>query len=1241
MTDQSANDAFHSTSFMQGHNAAYLEQMYARYADDPGAVDESWKQFFAGLDDDAGAAQAEAAGPSWARADWPPMPQDDLTAALTGEWAAPAADPKEAKAAGAKIRAKAEEIGAAPSDDAIKRAVLDSIRALMLIRAHRIRGHLAADLDPLGMRAEKPHPELEPASYGFTEADMDRKVFIDNVLGLEVATLREIVSILKRTYCGTFALQYMHISNPEESAWLKERIEGLGKEIEFTQAGRKAILNKLVEAEGFEKFLHVKYMGTKRFGLDGGEALIPAMEQIIKRGGQLGLSDIVIGMPHRGRLSVLANVMQKPYKAIFNEFQGGSFKPEDVDGSGDVKYHLGASSDRDFDGNSVHLSLTANPSHLEAVNPVVLGKVRAKQDQLGDSARRQVVGILLHGDAAFAGQGIVAECFALSGVRGHRTGGTIHIVVNNQIGFTTAPHFSRSSPYPTDNALVVEAPIFHVNGDDPEAVVHAARVATEFRQKFGKDVVLDIFCYRRFGHNEGDEPMFTNPVMYKRIKDQETTLTLYTRRLVKDGLIPEGEIEDMKTTFQEHLAAEFEAGRDYKPNKADWLDGRWSHLDRRKDGDYVRGETAIPPETCDEIGRALTATPDGFAMHKTIGRLLDAKAKMFESGIGFDWATAEALAFGSLLTEGYKVRLAGQDSTRGTFSHRHSALVNQENEDRYYPLNHIREGQAPYEVIDSALSEYAVLGFEYGYSLAEPNALTLWEAQFGDFANGAQIMFDQFISSGRGQMAAHVGPRLPAAPRLRGAGPGAFLGAAGALPADVRQRQLDRRQLHHAGELLPHPAPAAAPRLPQAADPDDAEVAPAPQACRVDQGRVHHRLQLPPRPLGRCAARQFGHGAGGGCRDQARGRLLGQGLLRSAGGARRPRHRRRLHPAAGAVLSVPGPGPRQRARTLQARADRLVSGGAQEPGRLDLRGAQHRMGPHPHRRGPHPADLCRSRRRSLARHRSRQPAQGPTSSARRRSAAHGVNPMSIEVKVPTLGESVTEATVATWFKQPGDAVEADEMLCELETDKVTVEVPSPAAGTLGEIVAAEGETVGVDALLATISEGEGAAPAPKKGKSAPKAEQSADNAPGQAKPETDGTDEAGEAIDVMVPALGESVSEATVATWFKSAGDTVEADEMLCELETDKVSVEVPAPAAGTLTEIVAAGGRDRRRRRQARRDDHRGRGRRQAARREPRAEPRRRQGGGRGGQGQRRRQGPHATSRMRPPPRRRWPRRA
>ena len=745
MTDQSPTAAFNST-FLDGANADYIDQLAAKHAADPASVDAQWADFFKSLGDTELDTKRAATGPSWARTDWPPQPVDDLTAALTGEWAAPP-PAREAKAAGQKIAAKAAEAGVSLTEDQITRAVLDSIRAIMIIRAYRIRGHLAADLDPLGLTDRTNQPELDPKSYGFTDADMDRPIFIDNVLGLQHASMRTIIDIVKRTYCGTFALQYMHISNPEQAAWLKERIEGYGKEIAFTREGRRAILNKLVEAEGYEKFLHVKYMGTKRFGLDGAESLIPAMEQIIKRGGNLGVRDIVIGMPHRGRLSVLANVMMKPYRAIFNEFQGGSFKPEDVDGSGDVKYHLGASSDRTFDGNIVHLSLTANPSHLEAVNPVVLGKVRAKQEQLGDKAREQVLPILLHGDAAFAGQGVVAECFGLSGLTGHRTGGTIHIIVNNQIGFTTSPSFSRSSPYPTDIALMVEAPIFHVNGDDPEAVVHAARVATEFRQTFHKDVVLDIFCYRRFGHNEGDEPMFTNPAMYTRIKRQKTTLQLYTERLIADGLMPEGEIEDMKAAFQSRLNEEFEAGKDYKPNKADWLDGRWSGFERDKD-DYQRGETSIKPETLAEVGAALTRVPEGFDLHKTVQRQLDAKAQMIATGKGFDWATAEALAFGSLETEGYAVRLSGQDCTRGTFSQRHSAFVDQTTEERHYPLNHIRAGQARYEVIDSMLSEYAVLGFEYGYSLAEPNTLTLWEAQFGDFANGAQIMFDQFINSG-------------------------------------------------------------------------------------------------------------------------------------------------------------------------------------------------------------------------------------------------------------------------------------------------------------------------------------------------------------------------------------------------------------------------------------------------------------------------------------------------------------
>ena len=740
MSDNNKNISVDLQSFLQGNNAEYMENLHSKFSENADALDTKWQEFFDSLNDQNNDIQKNSYNPSWKRPDWPPINTEDFYNNSNF-------DQKVDQQYEEKIKSKAHAQSINIRDDGLKQAVLDSVRALMLIRAYRIRGHLAANLDPLNILKNNAHPELQPENYGFHDVDLDRPIFIDNVLGLEIASMREIVAIVKRTYCGTFALQYMHISNPDESQWLKERIEGYGKEISFTQKGRKAILNKLIEAEGFEKFLHVKYMGTKRFGLDGGESLVPAMEQIIKRGGALGVKDIIIGMPHRGRLNVLVNVLAKPLRAIFNEFQGGSYKPKEVDGSGDVKYHLGASSDREFDGNKVHLSLTANPSHLEAVNPVVLGKARAKQEQYDDDTRRSVMPILLHGDAAFAGQGVVAECFGLSGLTGHRTGGTMHIVINNQIGFTTAPHFSRSSPYPTDIALMVEAPIFHVNGDDPEAVVHAARVATEFRQKFAKDVVLDIFCYRRFGHNEGDEPMFTQPLMYKSIKEQKTTLQLYSERLIKDGLIPESEIELSKANFQNILNKEFEAGENYKPNKADWLDGRWSHLDQNKEN-YQRGSTSISTKAFEKIAVALTKTPKSFKLHKTVERLLIAKADMLEKGKGLDWATSEALAFGSLLLEGFPVRLAGQDSARGTFSQRHSVLIDQETEERFFPLNHIENDQKPYEVIDSMLSEYAVLGFEYGYSLSEPNALVIWEAQFGDFANGAQIMFDQFISSG-------------------------------------------------------------------------------------------------------------------------------------------------------------------------------------------------------------------------------------------------------------------------------------------------------------------------------------------------------------------------------------------------------------------------------------------------------------------------------------------------------------
>jgi 2-oxoglutarate dehydrogenase E1 component len=745
MSRQDANAAFAISSFLQGTNATYIDDIYARYEKDPASVDSEWQEFFKSLKDAPADISKNAEGPSWARDNWPQTPRDELTSALDGNWAAVE------KAVGTRIAAKAQVKGGEITAAELHQATRDSVRALMLIRAYRMRGHFHAKLDPLGIEAPRNREELDPRSYGFVEADFDRKIFLDHVLGLEYGSLREIVAICERTYCQTLGVEFMHISNAAHKAWIQERIEGPDKEISFTREGRRAILNKLIEAEGFEKFCDVKFTGTKRFGLDGGESLIPALEQIIKRGGNLGVKEIVLGMPHRGRLNVLTQVMGKSHRALFHEFKGGSANPDAVEGSGDVKYHLGASSDREFDGNRIHLSLTANPSHLEIVDPVVMGKVRAKQDQHGDppDMRISVLPLLMHGDAAFAGQGVVAECFSLSDLKGYRTGGSLHFIVNNQIGFTTYPRYSRSSPYPSDVAKMIDAPIFHVNGDDPEAVVFAAKVAIEFRQKFHKPVVIDMFCYRRHGHNEGDEPAFTQPVMYKKIAAHPSTLEIYAKRLVAEGVMTDGEVEKAKADWRARLDAEFEAGTGYKPNKADWLDGKWAGFKiAGEEEDARRGVTGVDASKLKEIGRKITRVPDGFRVHRTIARFLENRAKAIDSGVGIDWATGEALAICSLLEEGHHVRLSGQDSERGTFSQRHSVLIDQEDESRYTPFNHLGGEQGHYEVINSLLSEEAVLGFEYGYSLAEPNALAMWEAQFGDFANGAQVLFDQFISSG-------------------------------------------------------------------------------------------------------------------------------------------------------------------------------------------------------------------------------------------------------------------------------------------------------------------------------------------------------------------------------------------------------------------------------------------------------------------------------------------------------------
>ena len=713
------NNIFEKTSFLGNNSSEFIEELYAQYITNPQGLTEEWKEFFKGLKDNKELIINTVNGPSWS-----PKKKKKFTR-MNGE----------------KINDQSVDNVDISGD---KENAKNSIRVSTLTRAYRIRGHMIANLDPLSLLKREEHSELKPETYGLSKKDENKKIFLDGTLGMETSNLKEIIKSLKEIYCGNIGYEFMHMADPKERSWIRERIEGKEKGIKFTENGKRAILNKLIEAEGFEKFLHIKFVGTKRFGLDGAESLIPALEQIIKRGGHLGVKEVKIGMPHRGRLNVLANMMQKPFRVIFKEFFGEKIDSK-KDFEGDVKYHLGASANREFDGNLVHISLTDNPSHLEAVNPIVLGQVRAKQYFHKDKERKKVIPVLIHGDAAFAGQGVVAECFAMSGLPGHNTGGTIHIIVNNQIGFTTAPRFARSSPYPSDLAKMVEAPILHVNGDDPEAVVHCAKIATEFRQKFNRDVVIDMVCYRRFGHNEGDEPSFTQPLMYKKIRTHPSTLQIYGKKLNAQGLISQQEIESQQRKFKDFLSKEFTNARSYK-EKMTWFDGVWSRF-KPEIGKDKRGITGVEKKELINIGKKITEIPKNFSLHKTLMKIFENKRKMFTDGKQIDWATAESLAFGTLLNEGFSVRLSGQDTGRGTFSQRHAVLRNQDNHDRYVPLQHVAKNQKKFEVIDSLLSELGVLGFEFGYSLSEPETLVLWEAQFGDFANGAQVVIDQFISS--------------------------------------------------------------------------------------------------------------------------------------------------------------------------------------------------------------------------------------------------------------------------------------------------------------------------------------------------------------------------------------------------------------------------------------------------------------------------------------------------------------
>ena len=708
-------------SFLNSANAPYVAELYFKYTQNPKSIDESWKSFFSSLNEDELSIISDFGGPEWKKRDTNVI--DDISFD------------------------KVVRSSSAVDFNSFKTSTLDSIRALRLIRAYRINGHLIANLDPLNLHKKNYHPELDYKSYGFSENDLDREIFIDGSLGLETATLNEIIQILNKTYASSIGVEFLHIQSVEQKQWVQERIEEVHNKTNFTTQGKKAIFQRLVESELFEQYLDKKFLGTKRYGVEGGESMIPGIEQIVKQSCLAGVQDIYFGTAHRGRLTLLATVLGMPYRGILSKFQGSLNDPNEVLGSGDVKYHLGVSSDREFDGKSIHLSLTPNPSHLEAVDPVVAGKVRAKQTLLQDKTTDKVFGILIHGDAAMAGQGIVAETFAMSQLRGFRTGGIIHFVINNQIGFTTTPHYGRSAPYCTEIAKMVQAPIFHVNGDDPEAVVHVCRLAAEYRNLFKEDVVVDMFCYRRSGHNEADEPMFTQPLMYKKIKQHQTTLNLYKDQLIKEEILTEDEAKTKLSDFKKFLDSEFELSKSYKPNKADWLDGTWTGI-KIASIDARRGKTSSTADDLKILAKEIHTIPEGFTPHKRIKKIYNDREQSIIEGKNIDWATAEALAFATLLKDGYGVRLSGQDVGRGTFSHRHAVLYDQENEKRFVPLRHFRKEQALFEIVDSFLSEFGVLGFEYGYSQADPKTLVIWEAQFGDFSNGAQTIIDQFITTG-------------------------------------------------------------------------------------------------------------------------------------------------------------------------------------------------------------------------------------------------------------------------------------------------------------------------------------------------------------------------------------------------------------------------------------------------------------------------------------------------------------
>ncbi len=689
-----------------GVNAALVEEIRQRYEVDPRSVHESWADLF------------EQAAP----------PETPL-AEIVREAAA-----RLAPATGAATPAELAQL-------ADRHA-----RVLRLIHAFRARGHRIARTDPLGGTASY-FPELDPAHYGLGHEDLERPYIAGDLPGGPVQTLGVILDRLRRTYCGHVGVEFTHVQDPGRKMWLQRELEESENTREFSTGERLRILEKLSAAELFERFLHTKFIGQKRFSLEGAESLIPALETIVEDAPSHGVRELVVGMAHRGRLNVLSNILGKSLESIFSEFEDSPLTDSPY-GSGDVKYHKGFSNDRrTASGDRVHLSLTANPSHLEAVDPVVEGRTRAKQMRAGDAEGETVVPVLVHGDAAFAGQGIVAETLNLANLNGYTTGGTIHIVVNNQIGFTTTPAEARSTLYCTDVAKMIQVPIFHVNGDDPEAVIHCVKLALAWRQRFGEDAVIDLVCYRRHGHNEGDDPSFTQPLLYEKIRNTVPVRQAYTEKLVRSGVLSETDVARIEADLNDQLQQALGVIQTRPPEPDEPYDPRGPWTGFARTPPEVPIETGVPVEQLSQIAEVLGTVPPGFEVHRKLRKLLDRRRKVVTDNAPVDWATGEALAFGSLLLDGSSVRLSGQDSSRGTFSQRHAVLVDQRTGEEYAPLDHLSRTQSRFEVYDSHLSETAVLGFEYGYSLADPSTLTLWEAQFGDFANGAQIIIDQFITS--------------------------------------------------------------------------------------------------------------------------------------------------------------------------------------------------------------------------------------------------------------------------------------------------------------------------------------------------------------------------------------------------------------------------------------------------------------------------------------------------------------